>query len=137
MSIKEKLNSKRETIVYIVLFFWIQMGVLSVFYDRNLTDLSVYFLSLTGFVMSYIFGESVRKSSDSSLFLAGKTSKRELMMYIVLLIWFLLGNWILYTDGDIIGAATYFGALTPFVGAYIIGETYKQEPDDSVDEIID
>ncbi len=134
MLIKEKLNSKRETIVYLVLFFWIEMGSLSVFYDRDLTDLSVYFLSLTGFVMTYIFGESVRKSSDTSVFLKGKTSKRELMMYIVLLIWFLLGNWIIYSGGDIIGASTYFGALTPFVGAYVIGETYKKEPDE---EIID
>jgi hypothetical protein len=55
-------------------------------------------------------------------------------MYIVLLIWFLLGNWIIYSGGDIIGASTYFGALTPFVGAYVIGETYKKEPDE---EIID
>jgi hypothetical protein len=130
MSIKEKLNSKRETIIYLVLFFWIEMGLLSVFYERDLTDLSVYFLSLTGFVMTYIFGESVRKSNDTSLFLKGKTSKRELMMYIVLLMWFLLGNWIIYSGGDIIGASTYFGALTPFVGAYIIGETYKQESDE-------
>ncbi len=129
MTIKEKLNSKRETIIYMVIFFWIEMGLLSVFFDRNLSDLSVYFLSLTGFVMTYIFSESVRKSEDTSLFLKGKTSKRELVMYIVLSIWFVLGNWIIYKDGDIIGASTYFGALTPFIGAYIIGETYKKEPD--------
>jgi hypothetical protein len=130
MAIKDKLNSKRETIIYIVLFFWIEMGLLSVIYDRDLTDLSVYFLSLTGFVMTYIFGESVRKSEDTSVFIKGKTSKRELMMYIVIFIWFSLGNWILYKGGDIIGASTYFGALIPFVGAYIIGETYKKEPND-------
>jgi hypothetical protein len=130
MAIKDKLNSKRETIIYIVLFFWIEMGLLSVIYDRDLTDLSVYFLSLTGFVMTYIFGESVRKSEDTSVFIKGKTSKRELMMYIVIFIWFSLGNWILYKGSDIIGASTYFGALIPFVGAYIIGETYKKEPND-------
>jgi hypothetical protein len=125
--IKNKLNSKRETIIYIILFFWIEMGLLSVFFDRNLSDLSVYFLSLTGFVMTYIFGESVRKSKDTSIFLKGRTSKRELMMYVILFIWFILGNWILYIGGDITGASTYFGALTPFIGTYIIGETYKKE----------
>jgi hypothetical protein len=136
MSIREKLNSKREAIIYLVLFFWIEMGLLSVFYERDLTDLSVYFLSLTGFVMTYIFGESVRKSNDTSVFLKGKTSKRELMMYIIIIIWFLLGNWIIYSGGDIIGASTYFGALTPFVGAYIIGETYKKEPDEeNIDDL--
>ena len=136
MSIREKLNSKREAIIYLVLFFWIEMGLLSVFYERDLTDLSVYFLSLTGFVMTYIFGESVRKSNDTSVFLKGKTSKRELMMYIIIIIWFLLGNWIVYSGGDIIGASTYFGALTPFVGAYIIGETYKKEPDEeNIDDL--
>jgi hypothetical protein len=136
MSIREKLNSKREAIIYLVLFFWIEMGLLSVFYERDLTNLSVYFLSLTGFVMTYIFGESVRKSNDTSVFLKGKTSKRELMMYIIIIIWFLLGNWIIYSGGDIIGASTYFGALTPFVGAYIIGETYKKEPDEeNIDDL--
>lgn len=128
--LKNKLNSKREFIVYAVLFFWIEMGIFSVVLERDLADLSVYFLSLTGFVMTYIFGESVRKSNDSSVFLRGKTSKRELIMYIVLFIWLLLGNWIIYSGGDIIGASTYFGALTPFIGAYIIGETYKKEPED-------
>ena len=52
--LKDKINSKREIIVYIVLFFWIEMGIFSVVLDRSLSDLSVYFLSLTGFVMSNI-----------------------------------------------------------------------------------
>lgn len=125
--LKDKINSKREIIVYIVLFFWIEMGIFSVALDRSLSDLSVYFLSLTGFVMSYIFGESVRQSRSSSILFRGKTSKRELMMFIVLFIWMVLGNWIIYTGGNMIDAATYFGALTPFIGSYIIGETYKKE----------
>ena len=129
MKIKEKLNSKREIMIYIVLFFWIEMGLFSVIHDCDLNGLSVYFLSLTGFVMTYIFGESVRKSQDTSIFLKGKTSKRELMVYIVLFVWLVLGNWIIYKEGDIVSAATYFGTLIPFVGAYIIGETYKKEPD--------
>lgn len=125
--LKDKINSKREIIVYIVLLFWIEMGIFSVALDRSLSDLSVYFLSLTGFVMSYIFGESVRQSRSSSILFRGKTSKRELMMFIVLFIWMVLGNWIIYIGGNMIDAATYFGALTPFIGSYIIGETYKKE----------
>ena len=125
----EKINSKRESIIYIVLFLWIYMGVISLLFDRDLNDLSVYFLSLTGFVMSYIFGESVRKTTCTSIMLRGKSSKREMVTYIIIIIWFVLGNWIILTGGDMIGASTYFASLTPFIGAYILGETYKKEPD--------
>ena len=35
------------------------------------------------------------------------------------------------------GMSAYFAALTPFVGSYIIGETYKQEdkPSDKFEQI--
>lgn len=126
---KKKLNSKREAITYLVIVLWIYMGIISIYYGSDLSDLSVYFLSLTGFIMSYIFGESIRKSDDTSIFLKGKTSKRELLTYSIILIWSVVGSFIIINSGDLIGAATYFGALTPFVGAYIIGETYKMEPE--------
>jgi predicted neutral ceramidase superfamily lipid hydrolase len=121
------LNSKREFIIYVVIFFWIYLGSLALYYSQDLADVSVYFLSLTGFIMSYIFGESVRKTSKTSIFLKGKISKRELMTYIIMLIWVIIGTWTIVTSGNIVSAATYFGSLTPFVGAYIIGETYKKE----------
>lgn len=121
------LNSKREFVIYVVIFFWVYLGGLSIYYSQDLADVSVYFLSLTGFIMSYIFGESVRKSDDTSIFLPGKTSKRELMTYAIMLIWVIIGTWVIVTSGNIISAATYFGSLTPFVGAYIVGETYKRE----------
>jgi preprotein translocase subunit SecE len=126
---KKKLNSKREALTYIVIILWIYMGSIAIYFGTDLSDLSVYFLSLTGFIMSYIFGESVRKSSDNSIFLKGKNSKRELLTYSIILIWLIIGSFIIINGGDLIGAATYFGTLTPFVGAYIIGETYKKDPE--------
>jgi hypothetical protein len=128
--IERTLNSKREFIIYIVILFWIYLGTISIYYGYNLTDISVYFLSLTGFVMTYIFGESVRKSNDSSIFLKGKISKRELMIYIIMLFWVTIGTFGIIFGIDIVDIATYFGSLTPFVGAYIIGETFKKEPED-------
>jgi predicted neutral ceramidase superfamily lipid hydrolase len=138
MKIREKwldrtLNSKREFIIYVVILFWVYLGVLGIWFDVDLADVSVYFLSLTGFIMSYIFGESVRKSKDTSLFLRGKTSKRELITYLIMFFWVGIGTFTIVFGGDIISAATYFGSLTPFVGAYIIGETYKEEPEDDVE----
>jgi uncharacterized membrane protein len=51
---KRKCKSKRECITYVVIFLWIYLGVLSTIYEHNLESLSVYFLSLTGFVGSFI-----------------------------------------------------------------------------------
>jgi hypothetical protein len=89
----------------------------------------VYFLSLTGFIGSYIVGESMRKSKDSSIFLKGKSSRRETLTYLIILFWTIIGTFITITGGDIIGAASYFGALTPFVGAFIIGNSYVGDID--------
>lgn len=137
--IKRTCNSKRECVTYVVVFLWVYLGVLSVIYDSSLEDLSVYFLSLTGFIGSYIVGESMRKSKDSSIFLKGKNSRRETLTYLIILFWAIIGTFITVTGGDIIGAASYFGALTPFVGAFIIGNSYVGDPDydESTEEDID
>ena len=127
--IKRTCNSKRECVTYVVIFLWVYLGVLSVIYDRSLEDLSVYFLSLTGFIGSYIVGESMRKSKDSSIFLKGKNSRRETLTYLIILFWTIIGTFITVIGGDIIGASSYFGSLTPFVGAFIIGNSYVGDPD--------
>lgn len=120
-------ESKRECVTYLILFLWVSIGILAAFYDTNFTDLAAYFVSLTGFVAAYIFGESVRKSAKSSIFLPGKVSRRETMVYIIILLWTIVGVFVIINKGDLIGISAYFAALTPFVGSYIIGETYKEE----------
>lgn len=127
--LKRRCRSKRELITYLVVFLWIFLGVLGLYYNTNLIDLSTYFISLTGFITVYIFGESVRNSKESSIFLSGPTSKREALTYIIVAIWFAIGGLTIYKEGDLLGIGTYFAALTPFVGSYIVGETYKQEKD--------
>jgi hypothetical protein len=105
------------------------MGILAVFFDTDFTNLAAYFISLTGFVAAYIFGESVRKSLKSSIFLPGKLSRREAMVYVIILLWTIIGVFVIIKNGDLIGMSSYFAALTPFVGSYIIGETYKEDDD--------
>jgi hypothetical protein len=107
--------------------FWIVLGITASNYDTNFTDLAAYFISLTGFVTAYIFGESVRRSEESSIFMKGKNSKREAMTYAIMLMWLIIGLWCVINEGDLVGISAYFAALTPFVGSYIIGETYKKE----------
>jgi hypothetical protein len=125
--LKKCCESKREYITYVVVFFWIILGITASNFNTNFTDLAAYFISLTGFVTAYIFGESVRRSDESSIFMKGKNSKREAMTYFIMLIWLIIGLWCVVNEGDLIGISAYFAALTPFVGSYIIGETYKKE----------
>lgn len=130
-------ESKRECITYLVVFLWVSIGILATYFNASFTDLAAYFISLTGFVAAYIFGESVRKSSKTSIFLPGPTSKREGMMYVTILLWLIIGVWTIVKYGDLMGISAYFAALTPFVGSYIIGETYKKENEYSDPEDIE
>lgn len=116
-------TSKRETLIYVVVGLWITMGVLATYFETPLTDLAVYFTSLTGFVGVYIWGES-KKRSKNSIF-KGQMSKRQLMMYVSLALWATLGVFGIIKSISLIEASTYFAALTPFVGAYILGSTFR------------
>lgn len=120
-------ESKRECITYIVILLWILLGLHANYNQVSLTDTAAYFLSLTGFVGSYIYAESVRKSTDSSIFVKGPNSKRESLTYFVVFIWAIIGFFTIYNKASIIETSTYFAALTPFVGAYLIGETHRAE----------
>lgn len=130
-------ESKRECVTYLVIFLWVTVGIVATYFNTNFTDLAGYFVSLTGFITAYIFSESVRKSKKTSIFLGGPTSKREAMIYITIALWLIVGVWVIVKKADLLGMSAYFAALTPFVGSYIIGETYKQEnkPTEKVEQI--
>jgi hypothetical protein len=120
-------ESKRECVTYLIVFLWLAVGVTATYFETDFTALAAYFVSLTGFVASYIFGESVRKSKSSSIFLPGPNSRREVMMYVTIALWLTVGVWVIVQKADLIGVSAYFAALTPFVGSYILGETFKKE----------
>lgn len=121
------MENKRKVLVYVTVFLWILLGSLGVYYKSDLSELAMYFLSLTGFIASYIWGESKRPSETTSIFQKGKSSSRETMVYIVVLLWTICGVGSIVTGLSIPQIATYFGALTPFVGSYILGQSYKPE----------
>ncbi len=128
--LKKCCGSKRECVTYLVVLLWVLVGVIATYFETNFTDLAAYFISLTGFVTAYVFGESVRKSTKSSIFLSGPTSRREALMYVTIALWLIVGVCVIVKKADLAGMSAYFAALTPFVGAYIIGETYKKEETD-------
>ena len=120
-------SSKRLAMIYVTIILWIELGILASIFESSILNLSAYFLALTGFVGSYIFGESMRRSSGTSLLAKGENSSREVMLYIVILIWTALGHYSVIKGLDLIEMSAYFAALTPFVGAYILGETFKKD----------
>jgi len=122
---------KRLVLIYAVMLFWILIGVLGLFFETNFFDLSVYFLSLTGFVGTYVFSESVRRSTATGIFQPGSSSRREVMVYLSMLLWVILGVFSIVNQKELTQMAAYFGALTPFVAAAILGETYKKEEIDA------
>tara|TARA_Y100000389_G_scaffold84235_1_gene80866 strand:+ start:6039 stop:6401 length:363 start_codon:yes stop_codon:yes gene_type:complete len=110
-----------------IILLWVSVGVLGTYFETNFTELAAYFVSLTGFAGAYMYGETKRKSKDSSVFMSGKSSKREIMIYVTVLLWLIIGVFTIINGADLIGVSAYFAALTPFVGSYIIGETVKGE----------
>ena len=118
---------KREMVIYIVSFLWIAMGVLGSKYGMEFTQLSAYFAALTAFVATYVWGESVRQSDKTSIIKSGGNSHREMMIYFTILIWTVSAVIGIMRHMDLIKLGTYFAVLTPFIGAYILGETYKPD----------
>ncbi len=124
-------ESKRECLTYVIILIWVGIGILGTYYETNFTELAAYFISLTGFAGAYMYGESMRQSNDASIFRPGKSSKREIIIYITVGLWLLIGIFTIINKADLMGMSAYFAALTPFVGSYIIGETLKKEDEDN------
>lgn len=59
-------NSSREIIIYITVFLWAAVGAFGIFYMSDLNPLTVYFSSLSPFVISYIIYKTTKGSGDFS-----------------------------------------------------------------------
>ena len=112
-------------LVYATIVAWLGLGVMGTYHAVTYPNLAVYFLALTGFVASYIWGESVRPATCTSILKNGKNSSREVLIYICVLIWAGAGVFGILKKADLAELAAYYSALTPFVGSYIIGVSYK------------
>jgi hypothetical protein len=120
-------QGKREAVIYITILLWIIFGILGVMLAVSFTGLAAYFVSLTGFVGAYIWGESKRPSSSTPIHKKGPSSRREIMIYLTLALWTGLGIYGMMGGIALSGLAAYFGSLSPFIGAYILGETVKPQ----------
>ena len=136
MSLKTKFNAlisnfgKREWLVYMVVSLWIAFGILGAFEDANFAQMATYFGSLTAYVATYIWAETKRPSEKTSIMLPGPSSRREIMIYLIVVLWAIAGAIAIKMHRDLGDLALYFVSLTGFVASWIAGEVYK--PEDTV-----
>jgi cobalamin synthase len=133
MTLFNKLG-KREGLIYIIVLLWIIMGIFAVVKESSLTDLAVYFAVLKAYAATYIWAESKRPSSKTSIMRKGPISRRELMIYIVVLIWAIAGTISIQFNAPLKDLSIYFASLTGFVASWIAGEKIK--PEDEVNQNI-
>jgi hypothetical protein len=123
---------KREGLVYIVVSLWIIMGVLGAYKGASLSDLAVYFGSLTAYAATYIWGESKRPSLKTPIFKKGPSSRREVMIYIIVALWAIAGVAAIWFMSSLNELSIYFVSLTGFIMSWIAGEVYK--PQDEINK---
>jgi hypothetical protein len=123
-NIKRRL-SKSERLIYIIIFLWIIFGIFGILFKSNLNQLGGYYASLTVFVGTYLWGEYKRTSPSTTLFTSGRSSSREIIIYITVLLWTLLGMYGVVNSSNLNDLTVYFMSLTPFVSSYIIYKTAK------------
>jgi len=120
------LEHKRYILSMVVVALWVVLGLLGIIFKTPFYNLSVYFLSLTGFVGAYLISEGKKPTSATSIFRHGRSSTREILIYVVTALWMGLGSVCTILSLDLLQAAAYFGALTPYVSTYLLGVAYLQ-----------
>lgn len=132
MNLKEIFSNfgKREALVYIVVALWVIIGIFGGYKHSNLTSLATYFGSLTAYVATYVWGESKRPSDKTSIFMPGPTSRREIMIYVIVSLWAIAGAGAIQFSANLNDLSIYFVSLTGFIASWIAGEVYK--PEDSI-----
>lgn len=110
------------------------MGLLGAYRDASFADLAIYFGSLTAYAATYIWAEAKRPSDKTTLFKKGPSSRRELMIYVVVILWAIAGAGAIWFKANIGELALYFVSLTGFVASWIAGEVYT--PQDEVNKKI-
>lgn len=126
--VRERM-SKGERLIYMVVILWVVYGALAIWQDMNLAQLAGYYASLTLFISTYLWGEFRRTSKSTALFTPGHNSSREVLIYIVLLLWCILGAFGIFVLDELNSLTVYFGSLSPFVMSYIIFKTSKSDED--------
>jgi len=120
------LEQKRYILSMVIVALWVVLGLLGIVFKTPFYNLSVYFLSLTGFVGAYLISEGKKPTLATSIFREGKSSTREILIYVVTALWMALGSICIVLSLDLLQASAYFGSLTPYISTYLLGVAYLQ-----------
>jgi hypothetical protein len=123
---------KREALIYIIVFLWVSLGIMAFWRGASLSDLAVYFGSLTTYAATYIWTESKRPSAKSGILKPGPSSRREIMIYAMVFIWAIAGIFAIWFAANLEELSVYFFSLTGFVTSWLAGEVYK--PEDTINK---
>lgn len=124
---------KREGLVYFVVLLWILLGIEGTYKLTSYTDMSIYFGALTSYAATYIWAETKRPSTKTSIYKPGPSSRREIMIYFVVFLWAIIGAFAIWFESNLADLSLYFVSLTGFVMSWIAGEVYK--PQDIVNQM--
>ena len=126
LSLRKKHRiSKGERLIYVIIFLWVVFGTLGILKGSNLTQVAGYYASLTLFISTYLWGEWKRTSNSTKLFVKGENSTREIVIYITVFLWTVLGVVGIFYMKELNSLTVYFSSLSPFVMSYIIYKTTK------------
>ena len=92
--------------------------------------MAAYFGSLTAYVATYIWAESKRPSDKTGILQPGPSSRREVMIYVIVGLWVIAGGSAIWFAANLADLAVYFVSLTGFIASWIAGEVYK--PQDTI-----
>jgi len=123
---------KREALIYIIVALWVGMGIFGAFKEASFTDLSIYFGSLTAYAATYIWAESKKPSSKSAILQPGPNSRKEVMIYVIVILWAIAGCGAIWFKANLGELTLYFVSLTGFVASWLAGEVYA--PQDTINK---
>lgn len=118
---------KREGLVYLTVFLWVVMGAFGSFKGASLSELSIYFGSLTAYVATYVWSETKKPSEKTGIVYKGPNSRRQMMIYVVVALWAIAGAIAIWFGSSLNELSIYFVSLTGFIASWIAGEVYKPE----------
>lgn len=118
---------KREALIYIIVLLWVVIGFLGAYKDASFSDLAVYFGSLTAYAATYVWSEAKRPTDKTKLFYKGPNSRREVMIYVIVILWAIAGSAAIWFKANLSELTLYFVSLTGFIASWIAGEVYRPE----------
>jgi len=118
-------SSKRQRMIYIIILIWISYFLIGLKYEVSITGLAAYVGTLITFVSNWLIAESKRASTKNGFC----NSKRELITYLCILLWYITGLFGMEKEIELADLSAYFLTLSGFVGTFVWTDTLNESKD--------